>query len=70
MDREEKFEYLKGMIAQLAEHFDTVQVFVSAHLGDDEGTQGMSWGSGNYYARKGQVQTWIQIQEAPDVSDS
>lgn len=45
-------------IAQLAEHFDTIQIFVTKRE-DDASTSALSRGIGNWYARYGQVQIWV-----------
>lgn len=48
---------LKNACAVLSEHFDTVQIFTTRH--ELDGTLACHWGSGDYYARKGLVQTWL-----------
>lgn len=45
---------------QLSEHFDTVQVFTTRH--DPDGTASVQMGCGNWFARYGQVQTWMLKQ--------
>jgi hypothetical protein len=50
-------------VSQLAEHFDTVQVFCTRHESDDVGTYVHSKGSGNWCARFGQVKEWYVKQE-------
>jgi hypothetical protein len=47
----------------LAEHFDSVQVFVTVHNGGKEATRALESGSGNFYARLGQVREWVAIQD-------
>ncbi len=49
---------LAAHVAQLRENFDTVQIFVTRH----DGTKGTFYackGSGNWYARTGYVQAWL-----------
>jgi len=55
---------LKSACMGLMEHFDTVHIFATRHRGRDAGTTFCNWGSGNWYARYGQVRTWILRQEA------
>lgn len=45
--------------AQLGEHFDTIQIFATRY---DEGgnTINACYGAGNWYARLGQVQSWLE----------
>lgn len=50
-------------IAKLAEHFDSVRVFVSLHNGGDQDTQCYTNGAGNFYAQLGQVKEWVAIQD-------
>lgn len=44
---------------QLSEHFDTVQIFTTKYEGSDVGTTNISTGTGNYFARVGQVGQWM-----------
>lgn len=43
----------------LMEHYDSVQIFVTRYAGAQTGTYRGVCGSGNYYARRGQIQEWI-----------
>ena len=61
-DRDEDFRVLQSHVAQLAEHFDTVQVFVTKHTCD--GTNLGTRGEGNWFARFGQIKAWIKEEEA------
>lgn len=55
----------------LGEHFDTVQLFLTRHEPVIEsGTLEYTQGIGNYYARFGQVQMWIEKQKAESTSES
>jgi hypothetical protein len=55
---------VKSAINTLSEHFDTVQIFCTRHeAGELDGTITAQFGSGNWYARYGQVQEWINIQQ-------
>lgn len=59
---DQDLERLKVASADLAEYFDSVQIFVT-RLQDkedgDEGTVNASWGTGNWFTRKGQVSEWL-----------
>jgi hypothetical protein len=46
-------------VEALSEHFDTVQVFVTRHINNEDGTAAINLGAGNWYARYGQVQDFI-----------
>lgn len=50
---------LKSHAAQLAEHFDSVQILVTRHSPEDDGTINVAWGAGNWFARIGQVREWL-----------
>lgn len=58
---------VQDAIQTLVEHFDAVQIFASRHeQGESAGTVYVSEGRGNWYARYGQVRTWLLNEE--DVS--
>lgn len=52
-------------VNELMAHFDAVQVFVTRQ--DGEATMYCGRGKGNWYARLGMVQTWL---ESPTVSEN
>lgn len=52
-------ERVNKLVAELSEHFDTVHVFCTRHESDDIGTVRLSRGSGNWFARFGQIQEWV-----------
>jgi len=53
-------ELLRSAIDKLGEHFDSVQIFVTKHLGTESGgTHSKAVGVGNWYARYGQVVEWL-----------
>lgn len=57
MTNDEETELLDRHCAQLGEHFDTVQIFVTRY--DSEiGTRNVVFGAGNWFARYGQVVDW------------
>lgn len=49
-------------ISSLSEHFDSVQIFCT-RLTPDGGTITTSKGSGNWYARYGQIKEWCIKQD-------
>lgn len=58
--KDRDLERLKKAAEALGEHYDTVQIFVTrAHEDGDDGTMHATWGVGNYFARYGQIQLWI-----------
>lgn len=68
MSKEEEIKFLEGLVeqtvAKLREHFDSVQLFVSKATDDGKrDTEGFSVGSGNWYARIGQIDEWMQMKK-------
>lgn len=60
MDNNPDLDKVKRACEQLIEHFDTVQVFVTRHeAGQAGGTINVQFGLGNWYARSGQVHSWL-----------
>lgn len=59
MTRDEAIELVQKHIAQLSEHFDSVQIFVTRHDGESGSTLGVNLGEGNWYARRGHVEDWL-----------
>jgi hypothetical protein len=57
---ERDFQILENAAAALMEHYDTVHIFVSRQDGD--GTFYVSHGRGNYCARFGQIDLWMERQ--------
>lgn len=53
-------EILNSHIAQLSEHFSTVNVIVTKDPGEDGQTTCYGRGSGNYYARVGSTREWLR----------
>lgn len=67
-------ELVKKHVQQLMEHFDSVQIFVTRSEPSLDGTAHCSQGGGNWFARYGQVHSWltkenegnrIQVREEP-----
>lgn len=53
---------LKAVCAELGEHFDSIQIFCTRQQDEQDGEAGTvncSWGSGNWFTRKGQVSEWL-----------
>ena len=59
INNEEKKDIIEKCCAQLMEHFDTVQIFVTKHIGETGNTMSMDVGGGNWFARLGQVGSWM-----------
>lgn len=54
----------------LIEHFDSVQIFVSrCESGELDGTVTVAKGSGNWFARYGQVAQWVIYQDEKTRND-
>jgi len=62
---EQRVEVVRAAIKNLREHFDTVQIFVTACEGNDKGeTRHISLGAGNWFARYGQINNWlVEVEE-------
>ena len=67
MEKDPDLKILENHVAQLAEHFDTVQIFVTRYIGESKETVNAHYGTGNYFARVGQVGTWVSIQECSNM---
>lgn len=60
VDDKKNSEMLQKHVAQLMEHFDTVQIFATLH--DQGDTIQYIEGEGNYFARLGQAKLWVERQ--------
>lgn len=67
-EQERLLQIVKDVTKVLRQDFDTVQVFTTKHVDDDFGTHNFRYGSGNYFARLGQVKNWILEQNADILS--
>ena len=57
-------QMLRKACETLGEHFDTVHIFAGRHdPAEAGGTVTCRWGSGNWYARYGQIKEWVICQE-------
>jgi hypothetical protein len=62
MSWQEEMALLGRYVEQIGEHFDTVQIFVTRYDAE-EGTINAHQGAGNWFARVGQVQAWLQKRD-------
>ncbi len=60
--QDQDIERLKKAVADLGEHFESVQIFASRHDPED-GTTSVNWGGGNWHARRGQVAEWMRRED-------
>jgi hypothetical protein len=58
-DQDRDLAKVSQAIDALSEFFDTVQIFVTRHENSEVGTISVQKGSGNWYARVGQVHEWM-----------
>lgn len=56
-------EIVDRAAASLAEHFDSVQIFVTKHDGGKQVTRSLESGKGNMQARLGHVHQWLVVQD-------
>lgn len=49
--------------SELAEHFESVQIMVTRHVGEEENTFSLEVGRGNFYTRLGHVHEWLSMQD-------
>lgn len=58
--QDQDLQLLKNHLEQLGEHFDSVQIFATRHEhGTLDGTVTVQLGTGNWYARYGQIHEWL-----------
>lgn len=61
-EKQQLYTMLERHVDQLGEHFDSVRIFATKHVG--EGTIALNRGQGNQYAVFGQVTEWITSDKA------
>jgi hypothetical protein len=61
--KDSDMDELKKCVAELMKRFDCVQIFASRHEADSGGTVNCHFGSGNWFARYGQVKQWTLIED-------
>jgi hypothetical protein len=66
--RENDIQVLTGALDLLMKHFDTAMVFVTRQEKEGE-TMSSAIGRGNWYARFGQVQSWLDNGGAMHLPD-
>jgi len=66
-EAKEKLALLRSALIRLSEHFDSLQIFGT--VVEEEGTHAFNNGVGNWYARRGQVEEWLDQQEPLDRRD-
>jgi hypothetical protein len=64
MNDTQRTELLDNCLAKLSEHFDHVQIL--ATWDDSESTMTLERGAGNWYARQGMAQAFINRDQAQD----
>lgn len=62
MNQEE--EMLHDFARKIGEHWDNVRIFVSRDGEQPSVTQELTTGRGNWYSQYGQVELWVQRQQA------
>ena len=62
-DHQEKSELIQSLIESIADRFDTIQVFTTSHNPETGETAYIGIGTGNVYARIGQIREWLHLQE-------
>lgn len=62
-EADEHVRWLDQKLAEIAERFDSVQIFTTILHDDGEATRTFARGSGNWCARYGQVAQWIEYQK-------
>jgi hypothetical protein len=70
-EREREVKVLNRAINDLSEYFDTVQVFVTRHEpAEGNGTIEYNGGLGNFYARLGHTEMWVEEQKNANLTNS
>ncbi len=71
MKTQDAQKMIEAIASQLSEHFDAVQIMISfpCDAGDMSGTatQGLSAGRGNWYARQGMANEFVQRERAREI---
>ena len=64
MSQESDESLVRKAVDELIEHFDTCTVMVTRHdQAELDGTMTIVMGAGNWYARYGQLRSWLMRQE-------
>lgn len=62
-ERDEDLARLDKHVNQLAEHYDSVQIFVTRMDGANDQTMTANRGAGNWCARFGQISEWVIYEQ-------
>lgn len=62
---------VKDALNVLSEHFDSVHIFATKYEGGDNGgtTAKINKGTGNWFARYGQIKDWILCEEHASIKE-
>ncbi len=60
---QEESELIQSLIESISDRFDTIQVFTTSHNPDTGETTHIAMGTGNFYARIGQIDEWVRMQK-------
>lgn len=55
---------VEAHVAQIREHFDSVQIFAVRHQGEGDATESVRLGGGCWHARYGVVREWLIQKDA------
>lgn len=58
--KDPEVEMVKNKVLELAEHFDSVQIFATRFDADTKDTATIQIGTGNFTARFGQITEWCE----------
>lgn len=58
-EKESAVSLVRKCLNELGEHYDTVQIFATRHEAGKDGTVNVQLGVGNWFARYGQIITWV-----------
>jgi hypothetical protein len=64
--RERSYKQIAKLVGELAETYDSVQIFVTKHTDKGknlEDTESIYYGVGNKFAIYGQIRSWMLIEE-------
>ena len=63
-EKTQTVELIDNECQRLLEHFDSVQIFVSMREKEGDRSWSLSRGAGNWFTRYGQIQLWVERQNA------
>jgi hypothetical protein len=62
-EHQEKSELIQSLIESIEDRFNTIQVFTTSHDPATGETTYIGMGTGNFYARIGQIDEWLRMQK-------